>query len=133
MKSVRNIVSVTCSQLKISLRIRLHPAAYKNQAQSELCTKRWRIAWCFSITVSLCSRHFYAYILPSIFLIKKSSVTQKNYWVSIKQTVSQVMLHKQLNKTQKKKKCCVTIKKVMLHKKKTFMSTWNILCCTGKK
>ena len=57
-KSVRNVVSVTCSQLKISLCIRLHPAAYKNKAQSELCTKRWRIAWCFSITVSLCSRHF---------------------------------------------------------------------------
>ena len=39
MKSVRNIVSVTCSQLKTSLCIRLHSTAYKNQAQSEFLRK----------------------------------------------------------------------------------------------
>ena len=147
MKSVCNIVSVACSQLKASLCIRLHSATYKNQAQSELCTERWRTAWCFSITVSLSSRHF---LCSHSAFKKKSSVAQKDYWISTKQTVSQVMLHKKLNKTQKK--CCVTIKKVMLHKKrdscrfkifciaqerntcrkKQLLLVKKVLCCTKK-
>ena len=81
MKSVRNIVSV----------------AKKNNDQSELFTEMLRTAWCFSITVSLCSlfktslmltfciqfffsffSFFYFFFFFFFFLIKKCSLSQKS-------------------------------------------------------
>ena len=71
MKSVRNIVSV----------------AKKNNDQSELFTEMLRTAWCFSITVSLCSLLKTSFMLTfcfqfccccCYFFIKKFSVVQKH-------------------------------------------------------
>ena len=121
MKSVCNIVSVTCSQLKISLCVILHPAAYKNQAQSELCTKRWRTAWCFSITVSLCSRHFLcSHSVYNFFLIKKFSVAQKTIVYQLNKLFHKLCCTKKLYKTKKTMLC--DYKKSSVTQKKRFMS-----------
>ena len=84
--------------IKISHCIRLYPAAYENNVQSELCTERWRTARRFQIF--LIATHLFVFILYVLY-------------AHIRQHKKNFVLHKKLLCQQKK----YFTQKLMLHNK----------------
>ena len=136
MESVRNIVSVLhgyMQSIKISPCIRLHPAAYENHVQSELCMEKWRTAWRFQIF--LIATHLFLFIHDVLY----AHIRQHKKILCCTKTVvsTKKIFHIEVNVAQQNyvshKKICCGDKKRYVTPKRRLMLTKYVSCCTEKE